>query len=393
MKISRYSASGPGAGRGTRRAAVGARPAPARRRRRRGARRRPRSRPSSSGRLRGVGEHEGAVGVADVAGQLVAPAGRVDADDDGAGQRGGAEQEHELRARSRAARPRGGRLTPELLEQRGAGGTTRPRPRPSVHVRSSATRPGWSSSARAAKSSPTESATREAEHALGDDVALDLRRARPRSCWRSSGSTARARCPAARRWRGARRGRSSRPRARRRPGSRPPPGPARWRASLAYTFIRACSGRAAAGGQLGEAAVAEAAGGLRCRWPPARSGRRPAPARSAASRSSSAGASSRSRSSDSSRPITAPTQTMPRSWASEPLAIAQPSFSVPTRLAAGTRTSSRNTSLRSGWSGWTISGSGRTVMPGVSIGTSRMLMPLCLGASGSVRQNRKQKSA
>ena len=30
-----------------------------------------------------------------------------------------------------------------------------------------------------------------------------------------------------------------------------------------------------------------------------------------------------------------PTQTMPRSWASEPLAIAQPSFSVPTRFAIG----------------------------------------------------------
>jgi len=34
-----------------------------------------------------------------------------------------------------------------------------------------------------------------------------------------------------------------------------------------------------------------------------------------------------------------------------------------------------------------------TSTPGVSIGTSRIEMPLCLGASGSVRQNRKQKSA
>ena len=84
---------------------------------------------------------------------------------------------------------------------------------------------------------------------------------------------------------------------------------------------------------------------------------------------------------------------MPRSWASEPLAIAQPSFSVPTRFVTGTRTSSRKTSLRSGCSGWMISGSGRTVMPGVSIGTSTIEMPLCFGARGSVRQNRKQKSA
>ena len=84
---------------------------------------------------------------------------------------------------------------------------------------------------------------------------------------------------------------------------------------------------------------------------------------------------------------------MPRSCASEPLAIAHPLFSSPTRFSFGTTTSLKNTSLRSGWWGSTISGSGRTVMPGVAMSTSTMLMPLCFGASVSVRQNRKQKSA
>ena len=37
--------------------------------------------------------------------------------------------------------------------------------------------------------------------------------------------------------------------------------------------------------------------------------------------------------------------------------------------------------------------SGRTVMPGVFMSTSSRLMPLCFGASGSVRQSRKHQSA
>ena len=47
------------------------------------------------------------------------------------------------------------------------------------------------------------------------------------------------------------------------------------------------------------------------------------------------------------------------------------------------RTSSKNTSLKP-WSPAMLI-SGRIVMPGASIGTRNMLMPLCFGASRSVR--------
>ena len=73
--------------------------------------------------------------------------------------------------------------------------------------------------------------------------------------------------------------------------------------------------------------------------------------------------------------------------------MAHPLFISPTRFSRGTTTSLKNTSLRSGCSGLTISASGRTVTPGVAMSTSTTLIPLCFGASGSVRQNRKQKSA
>jgi hypothetical protein len=61
----------------------------------------------------------------------------------------------------------------------------------------------------------------------------------------------------------------------------------------------------------------------------------------------------------------------------------QPSFSAPTRLATGTRTSSRNTSQNSEDPS-TVS-IGRTSMPGVSRGRISQLIPRCFGASGSVR--------
>ena len=51
---------------------------------------------------------------------------------------------------------------------------------------------------------------------------------------------------------------------------------------------------------------------------------------------------------------------MPRSWASEPVEIDQPWFSVPTRWSRGTTTSSKNTSLKSTWSDRLSSGNGRT---------------------------------
>ena len=60
--------------------------------------------------------------------------------------------------------------------------------------------------------------------------------------------------------------------------------------------------------------------------------------------------------------------------------MAQPLLRVPTRLAAGTTTSVRNTSLRSGCSGDTMSPRGRTTTPGVFMSTRITLMPLCFGA-------------
>ena len=87
------------------------------------------------------------------------------------------------------------------------------------------------------------------------------------------------------------------------------------------------------------------------------------------------------------------THTMPRSWASEPLAIAQPSFSVPTRFAARHPDVVEEHLVQVGVLGVDDLGQRPHGDPGVSIGTSTIEMPLCFGASGSVRQNRKQKSA
>ncbi len=70
------------------------------------------------------------------------------------------------------------------------------------------------------------------------------------------------------------------------------------------------------------------------------------------------------------------------------MATRQPSFSSPTRLATGTRTSSKNTSLNS--SEPAMVRSGRMSMPGVSMGRISQVMPLCFGASGSVRTSISQ---
>ena len=63
----------------------------------------------------------------------------------------------------------------------------------------------------------------------------------------------------------------------------------------------------------------------------------------------------------------------------------QPRCSSPIRLAAGTRTSSKKTSLK--WCRLAMLIKGRTVSPGVFLMSSirRNEIPLCLGASGSVR--------
>ena len=68
-----------------------------------------------------------------------------------------------------------------------------------------------------------------------------------------------------------------------------------------------------------------------------------------------------------------------------------PSLTVPTTLAAGMRTSLKNTSLK--WATPCACTSGRTSMPGVRMSTMKYVMPLCLGTDGSVRQIRMPKSA
>ncbi|KUJ53746.1 hypothetical protein ADL25_08825 [Streptomyces sp. NRRL F-5122] len=68
-----------------------------------------------------------------------------------------------------------------------------------------------------------------------------------------------------------------------------------------------------------------------------------------------------------------------------------PSFSAPIRLPTGTRTSSRNTSANSVDPASVRSG--RTVTPGASMGIASQVMPLWLGASGSVRTSSSHQSA
>ena len=84
---------------------------------------------------------------------------------------------------------------------------------------------------------------------------------------------------------------------------------------------------------------------------------------------------------------------MPRSWASEPLAIAHPLFSCPTRLVGGHLDVVEEHLVEVGVLGSTISGSGRTVMPGRVHVDEHDADALVLRGVGSVRQNRKQKSA
>ena len=82
---------------------------------------------------------------------------------------------------------------------------------------------------------------------------------------------------------------------------------------------------------------------------------------------------------------------MPRSKPNVTIATRQPSFSSPTRFATGMRTSVRNISLNSLLS--VSDFMGRTSMPGVSIGITSHVMPLCFGAVASVRTSSSQKSA
>src|SRR3984957_18022851 len=80
---------------------------------------------------------------------------------------------------------------------------------------------------------------------------------------------------------------------------------------------------------------------------------------------------------------TSPAPMLIRSLASVALATAQPALTSPTTSASGMNTSSRKTSLNI--ASPVISRSGRTVTPGGAMSTTSIVMPLCLGASGSVR--------
>ena len=80
-----------------------------------------------------------------------------------------------------------------------------------------------------------------------------------------------------------------------------------------------------------------------------------------------------------------------RSAASVPWATAQPSFSAPIRCPTGTNTSSKNSSQKSAEP--VACAIGRTSMPGECMSTTRQLMPLCFGTSGSVRTRSMHQSA
>ena len=79
-----------------------------------------------------------------------------------------------------------------------------------------------------------------------------------------------------------------------------------------------------------------------------------------------------------------------RSFISVVRATRHPSWRSPTRLAAGMRASSKNTSLK--WASPVIWRSGRIVMPGVRRSTMKHEMPLCFGTVGSVRKMPRPKS-
>ena len=81
----------------------------------------------------------------------------------------------------------------------------------------------------------------------------------------------------------------------------------------------------------------------------------------------------------------------PRSKPSSVMATAQPLFTPPTTFSFGQTASVKNTSLNS--ESPEIILIGRTSTPGWRMSTSRNVMPLCLGASGSVRTSRKMWSA
>ena len=75
-------------------------------------------------------------------------------------------------------------------------------------------------------------------------------------------------------------------------------------------------------------------------------------------------------------------QSVTRSWLSWLVMSFQPSFSSPTRVVAGTRTSSKYVWLMSDSP---ITWIGRTLIPGVSMGRTNREIPLCFLTFWSVR--------
>ena len=83
-----------------------------------------------------------------------------------------------------------------------------------------------------------------------------------------------------------------------------------------------------------------------------------------------------------------PTKAVPRSKLRVTMVTRQPSFSSPTRLATGTRTSSRNSSANSVEPAMVRSG--RISTPGASMGRMSQVMPRWRLSSGPVRTSSSQ---
>ena len=216
---------------------------------------------------------------------------------------------------------------------------------------------------------------RQAEHAVADDRALHLATCRPRSTPPSTTATAAART----RRRDCRRRPTTAARPRRRRRARAPTAPGSCRSTRAWSTLDSGPGldalRRAATACASCAAAARAA-----RRTTARARRRSRRRRARRAAAASCHSSSRYTSCTT---CSLNGNAVPRSCASVVFATAQPLCSAPTRWSSGTNTSSKNTSLNS--ASPVICTSGRTSMPGACMSTTRYEMPLCFGASGSVR--------
>ena len=82
---------------------------------------------------------------------------------------------------------------------------------------------------------------------------------------------------------------------------------------------------------------------------------------------------------------------VPRSWVSVDDDTRQPSFTAPITQSSGTKTSSRNTSLKS--DSPVICFSGRTSTPSARMSIANEVMPACFFTSGSVRARQRPQSA